>query len=746
MAFNQEDAVLVPRLEAPSLVLTEAHLPSPASPADSVEGTKLKKPPPITPNSFRRFFTPRLSSKRGTKASAARQALRNITASANNHTCVGNGRGGLSPFADTRTSAGGIEVLYSEGSAGKRKALLSPDTSPDRLCGGKRTKVQRLTIVDEMDAGEDVRQEAIGKVKEEEEGEEEENSPVAPIKRSSLATVSARLFQRSLGFPGAFGGPMIQHHCADWRSEVGNFYSRPGDSHLCMSVSMNQLRALPFCTASCNTNSLVAIGDEEGGIRLVETAKNDKYGFKQAHLGFRPHANAILDLAFSYSDSLLATASGDQTARIIDMPTQRTSAVLAGHVSSVKQVRFQPGLVSSSVIATSSRDGTVQIWDLRCKGWDGPVRDFHVGLDEDGLPDMPPRKINWARTVNSIYDAHADRRPGIPQVASGKPTAPLDAAAAKGESPGRRGDVSITALAFLPEGREHLLLTASEANACIKLWDLRTTHTHRRGRAVPLSTTRQPENHDGYRQFGLNSLNISRDGARIYSLCRDNTLYAYSTSHLILGSAPELSSPASRPRRSGAGAGKEGLGPIYGFRHPKLHATSFYVKSALRFARGIHTEMLAVASSDGCAVVFPTDEQYMNKHLYGRRHPSDTPAGNNSGNSPENPRTPRLGLSRSSSSLSSGGTSSFPARLNDTIPIHHHGAALIRGHQTEVTGLSWTSEGELVTVGDDFLARCWREGEESRGVRRGGEEGGRRWGWGWAEVEGGDWERDDDDD
>ena len=43
--------------------------------------------------------------------------------------------------------------------------------------------------------------------------EEEEEKLVAPIKRLSLATVGARLFQRSLGYSGRFRGPMAQHHC-----------------------------------------------------------------------------------------------------------------------------------------------------------------------------------------------------------------------------------------------------------------------------------------------------------------------------------------------------------------------------------------------------------------------------------------------------------------------------------------------------------------------------------------------------
>ena len=474
-----------------------------------------------------------------------------------------------------------------------------------------------------------------------------------------------------------------------------------------------------------SANTLIAIGDEDGGVRLLESEKNEKPEFSTAYLAFRPHSNAILDLAFSPDDLLLATASGDQTAQVIDMPTQRATYTLAGHVSSVKQVRFQPG--SSNVLASSSRDGSVQIWDLRCKGFDAPVRDIKISLEPSNgdTSRSSVNKVTWARSVNTIFEAHAGRQSvSTHSAVNGKPTPSFDAPS-KTESPGRKGDVSITSICFLQPGREHLLLTASEANASVKLWDLRTTHNHRRSRATPLSSTRQPESHNRYRHFGLTSLSLSGDGGSLYTLCRDNTIYTYSTSHLILGHAPELSKSSSKPRRSG-GPEKEGLGPIYGFRHPKFHATTFYVKSALRPAKDDKSELLAVGSSDGCAIVFPTDERYMERSNHQRMQSSDSP----------------FPKSRPSLMRVDSGTG-LSTRLEDTIPIYQHGSALIRGHSRELTGLTWTPKGELITVGDDFAARCWREdGTDARDLRVGGEGEGRRWGCGWAEAEKG-WDDDE---
>ena len=431
---------------------------------------------------------------------------------------------------------------------------------------------------------------------------------------------------------------------------------------------------------------------------------------------------------------LLATASGDQTSHVIDMPTQRAIYSLAGHDSSIKQIRFQPG-GANKVIASSSRDGSVHIWDLRCKGIEKPAHVVRTLLEPDDIGAVTTQPSNnittWARSVNHINEAHIVRQP-VPTVPvmSEKSTSTEDSPS-KTERQGRRGDVSITALSFLQSGREHLLVTGSEANASVKLWDLRTTYNNRRGNATPVSTTRQPQSHDKHRQFGLTSLAFSGDGGRLYTLCRDNTVYAYSTSHLVLGHAPELASSSTKARRP-VGPGKEGLGPLYGFRHPQFKASTFYVKLAVRPGIEDKTELLAVGSSDSCAVIFPTNERYMDGKVsrlpYFHTRDSSTKSTLPS-------RNTRPTLSRSSSGVG------LSARLNDTIPIYQHGSALVRGHDNEVTSLSWTSNGELVTVGDDFQARCWREGPESGDLRTGGEKNGRRWGCGWAEADA-EWDHD----
>jgi WD40 repeat protein len=122
--------------------------------------------------------------------------------------------------------------------------------------------------------------------------------------------------------------------------------------------------------------------------------------------------------------------------------------------------------------------------------------------------------------------------------------------------------------------------------------------------------------------------------------------------------------------------------------------------------------MLAVGSCDGCTILFPTDERYIESC----QESSET----------ESTAIPRLRRTENST-----GTCT---RSKDSIPISENGAPLIRGHEKEVGSLTWTSEGELVTVGDDFLVRCWREGKRARRLRTGGEGEGKRWHCGWADI------------
>ncbi|KAL8999374.1 MAG: hypothetical protein Q9169_001800 [Polycauliona sp. 2 TL-2023] len=707
--------------------------------------SKPKARPTVTPRTFTRFFTPRSFPTRSGKVGASRQALKDITASASNR---------KSDVRFRPIQKDTIGIIFEDAAAvparKKRKTQDSalPDTigsSPLKRVSSLVSKVPQHRKEEDSDVDEDE-----GEVDLSEETVTDQSSQWArPIVRSRQRGAVGGLLHRELGLHApAHRLPLC--HGKDAHYEIADFYTTPTDRHLCDNLGDPTEHAIPFCVASCNTNSLVAIGDEEGGIRLLETIKAGKPHFNKAYLTFRPHTNAILDLAFSPDDLRLATASGDQTSQVIDMPTQRAVHTLVGHTASLKQVIFQPH--STSVIATSSRDGSVRLWDLRCRGSDTPVHALRVSMDgPEGLdaPRASSKRMTYSRSVDTIIGAHSPRTLLAPTVSKAVNLNATNDIPSKSETPSRRGDASITALSFLPPGREHLLLTASEADATVKLWDLRTTYSHRRSNhAVPLSSTRQPQSHTKYRHYGVTSMALSGDSARLYTLCRDSTVYAYSTAHLILGHAPELASTAAsseanscmRKSRFSRSTEREGAGPMYGFRHPQLLASTFYVKIAVRPAQEDRSELLAVGSGsvDGCAVIFPTDERYMQQPSPSHRC-LNNPKSDTTGQSivMENllPTPPP--------SVSKGSFSGSSSRPTDTIPIYNHGTSLVRGHENEVTALNWAHGGELITVSDDFTARCWREDKDSsRELRMGGEGEGRRWGSGWADV-GAGWDDDD---
>lgn len=732
-------------------MLTNDRLSSP--PRNVPAEGKEKRKPSITPRKFQRFFTPR--SRVSSTPSAARRALRDLAGPS-----INRGQTPSSPLKAISEENRYDDLLPSLQDAQRvskrRKTQHTPDqaahchlpsplntssaiqenpSSRPRLRSPiKTTRSSRVDSILDEGAYDD-------------NDEEEDGLPTEPRELKRIVPLARRgfqgqLLQRMTGLSLA-SNRTIACPVVDWRTETANFYSNPEDVHENASHENTGGKSIPFCAAGCNTNSLVAVGDEEGYIRLLDSSKE----FSKVHLSFQAHGNAIIDLAFSEDDYLLATASGDQTGRVIDMMTQTPVSILGHHTASLKQVRFQPGRGSCSVLATSARDGSVQIWDLRCNG--GPVQEVTI-QSEAGLHHRVQKSVKSGCVVNSIYDAHV--RPSKPsraqQRAAGSGKGDV---AGKGEVAGRVGEVSVTALQFLPPGREHLLLTACEADASVKLWDIRSIHTSRHNKySTPVSYTAPPATHIAWRPFGISSMTLGGDGSRLYALCKDNTVYTYSTAHLVLGHAPELTPalPGGDPprRKHHNGAAHEGLGPMYGFRHPLFHATSFYIKAALRPQAQGRCEMLAVGSSDGCAVIFPTDERYL-KDMWARNNNA-----NNNINVPEEsylvgestaPVGNGLGGIRSSGK---NGANNLFARQVADIPLVRNGTPLVRGHEKEVGALTWTSDGRLVTVGDDYLVRCWSEDNRGRAtdLRTGGEAEGRRWGCGWADV-GDKWEGDGDD-
>jgi WD40 repeat protein len=193
---------------------------------------------------------------------------------------------------------------------------------------------------------------------------------------------------------------------SDPSEQTSDFYSSPKDR-----LDLPQGHGyLAFSMASFHDNSLVAMGLESGRILLQDTLSEDT--FRSPYLFIDAHSNAVMDLDISADDSMIASASGDQVAKIIDVTTRRVKARFDFEQAcgTLKQIRFQPG--NPHVIATSCREGFINIWDMRCHGKaqveskassrpmkPGPLR----------LKDEPSTCTTYATTFLSIPNAHGDR-------------------------------------------------------------------------------------------------------------------------------------------------------------------------------------------------------------------------------------------------------------------------------------------------------------------------------------------------
>jgi WD40 repeat protein len=285
----------------------------------------------------------------------------------------------------------------------------------------------------------------------------------------------------------------------------------------------------------------------------------------------------------------------------------------------------------------------------------------------------------------------------------------------------RHSKVSVTALSFLSPDRSHMVVTGCDPSASIRVWDIRGRYNRRSGGSpIPVSATTMPSSHATPRAFGLTSISMNSTGSRLYAVGRDSIVYAYSTAHLILGHAPELDLPQSSSL-SRPSLGRTGLGPLYGFRNRSLQVGSFYVRASVRFASCGKPEMIAVGSTSASPVLFPTDERdFMDRDRRKRRQPRDIGTANSQA-------AMYIDLDCELQMDPSG-----PRRT----PIYELGTPLTNGHEKEVSALAWTSEGNLISSGDDRVSRCWREdGYRARDCRRKGLRDGEVARSGWAAVE-----------
>ncbi|EMR10368.1 hypothetical protein PNEG_01620 [Pneumocystis murina B123] len=258
-----------------------------------------------------------------------------------------------------------------------------------------------------------------------------------------------------------------------------SFYSRPFDRFL---IENEDTLDVPFAVSFSNNHPILGVSDESGFIHFIDTVKKEKQ--IDEFLKVKCHDNAIFDISWSYDDKLLASSSGDQTARVLDISNQKFVAILSKCTSStLKQVSFQKD--DPNILATCSRNGKILIWDLRSHGVESSAQ-------------MP---------VVSILNAHGkikhhSRRSKLMPMSN-----------------------SITSIQWLH--RKNLLASACDANSFINIWDIRFYSQ----KFIKLYESKPAVSIKNKRDHGITSLAMPSFGSTFYGLSRDNYIYAYSSTH-----------------------------------------------------------------------------------------------------------------------------------------------------------------------------------------------------------------------
>ncbi|KAI9176944.1 hypothetical protein LWI28_008988 [Acer negundo] len=202
--------------------------------------------------------------------------------------------------------------------------------------------------------------------------------------------------------------------------------------------------AVSFCKTSKNSH-LFAVSDEDGCMNVFDSRKkftsfaSHHDNTEKARISeWTAHQNAIFDICWIKEDNNILTASGDQTIKVWDAQEKKCIGVLMGHTGSVKSVCSHP--TNSDLVVSGSRDGSFNIWDLRCNN-SSKSRNSEVCIAPSA----------------AVKGAHLSSQ-------------------AKRIRRGKAASMSITSVLYLKD--EVSIATAGAVNSVVKFWDTRNLKAH----------------------------------------------------------------------------------------------------------------------------------------------------------------------------------------------------------------------------------------------------------------------------
>ncbi|KAK4845605.1 hypothetical protein QYF36_007012 [Acer negundo] len=258
--------------------------------------------------------------------------------------------------------------------------------------------------------------------------------------------------------------------------------------------------AVSFCKTSKNSH-LFAVSDEDGCMNVFDSRKkftsfaSHHDNTEKARISeWTAHQNAIFDICWIKEDNNILTASGDQTIKVWDAQEKKCIGVLMGHTGSVKSVCSHP--TNSDLVVSGSRDGSFNIWDLRCNN-SSKSRNSEVCI-------APSAAVKGAHLSSQ---AKRIRRGKFIQAAS----------------------MSITSVLYLKD--EVSIATAGAVNSVVKFWDTRNLKAHvTQACPYPESSTVKER-----RLHGISSLSQDLNGVFLTASCMDNRIYLYNVLQLEKG-------------------------------------------------------------------------------------------------------------------------------------------------------------------------------------------------------------------